>query len=115
MAAKKILLVEDDKASAIILAYKLKGSGYNVVSAPDGVAAVTLVGTEHPDLVILDLGLPSQDPFSGPNWDGFGVMDWLHRSRPTEPLPIIVVTAWDPRSEERRVGKGGAYCGARPK
>ena len=87
MAAKKILLVEDDKASAIMLAYKLKGSGYTVVSAPDGVAAVTLVGTEHPDLVILDLGLPSQDPFSGPNWDGFGVMDWLHRSRPTEPLP----------------------------
>jgi len=102
--------VEDDKASAIMLAYKLKGSGYTVVSAPDGVAAVTLVGTEHPDLVILDLGLPSQDPFSGPNWDGFGVMDWLHRSRPTEPLPIIVVTAWDPARAKKRALDAGAIA-----
>ena len=94
MSAKKILVVEDDRPSAAILAYKLKASGYSVVVAPDGASAVTMVRAEKPDLMILDLGLPSKDPFSGPNWDGFGVIDWLHRTRPDEAIPTIVVTAW---------------------
>ena len=110
MSAKKILVVEDDKPSAAVLTYKLKGSGYTVVTAPDGATAVQLVGTEHPDLIILDLGLPAQDPFTGPNWDGFAVMDWLHRSRPTEPIPIIVVTAWDPIKAKKRALDAGAIA-----
>ena len=110
MSDKKILVVEDDKPSAIVLTHKLKGSGYTVVNAPDGATAVHLVGTEHPDLILLDLGLPAQDPFSGPNWDGFGVIDWLHRSRPTEPIPIIVVTAWDPIKAKKRSLDAGAIA-----
>ena len=80
MSAKKILVVEDDRPSAAILAYKLKGSGYDVVIAPDGTEAVGLVRSEHPDLMILDLGLPTKNPFAGPNLDGFGVMAWLNRT-----------------------------------
>ncbi len=110
MSAKKILVVEDDKPSALVLTHKLKGSGYTVVNAADGATAVHLVGTEHPDLIILDLGLPAQDPFSGPNWDGFSVIDWLHRSRPTEPIPIIVVTAWDPMKAKKRSLDAGAIA-----
>jgi|SRR5712671_3811920 len=110
MSDKKILVVEDDKSSAIVLTHKLKGSGYTVVNAADGAMAVHLVGTEHPDLILLDLGLPAQDPFSGPNWDGFGVIDWLHRSRPTEPIPIIVVTAWDPIKAKKRSLDAGAIA-----
>src|SRR5438477_3373902 len=110
MSSKKILVVEDDKPSAVVLTHKLKGSGYTVVSAADGATAVHLVGTEHPDLIILDLGLPALDPFSGPNWDGFSVIDWLHRSRPTEPIPIIVVTAWDPMRAKKRALDAGAIA-----
>ena len=110
MSSKKILVVEDDKPSAVVLTHKLKGSGYTVVSAADGATAVHLVGTEHPDLIILDLGLPALDPFSGPNWDGFSVIDWLHRSRPTEPIPIIVVTAWDPIKAKKRALDAGAIA-----
>ena len=110
MSAKKILVVEDDRPSAAILAYKLKGSGYDVVIAPDGTEAVGLVRTEHPDLMILDLGLPSKNPFAGPNLDGFGVMAWLNRTQPTEPLPTIVLTAWDPMIAQKRALDAGAIA-----
>ena len=90
---KCILVVEDDKASAMLMAYKLKGSGYTVVFAPDGCEAISQIRSENPDLMILDLALPSRNPFAGPQWDGFSLMDWLSRSRPTEPIPIVVVTA----------------------
>ena len=110
MSPKKILVVEDDRVSALALAHKLKGSGYAVVSAPDGTEAVSVVRSENPDLIILDLGLPAKDPFSGPRWDGFSVMDWLNRSRPTEPIPIIVLTAWDPMQAKKRALDAGAVA-----
>jgi DNA-binding response OmpR family regulator len=108
--AKKILVVEDDRPSAAVMAYKLKASGYTVVCAGDGSTAVSLVRAENPDLMILDLGLPAKDPFNGPNWDGFGVMDWLHRSQPTQQMPIIVVTAWDPMKAKKRSLDAGAVA-----
>jgi len=111
MSAKKILVVEDDRPSAAILAYKLKGSGYDVVIAPDGTEAVGLVRSEHPDLMILDLGLPTKNPFAGPNLDGFGVMAWLNRTQSTEPLvPTIVLTAWDPMIAQKRALDAGAIA-----
>jgi len=110
MTARKILVVEDDRISATMLTHKLKASGYTVVTAADGTEAVAHVRVDHPDLIILDLGLPSQNPFAGPNWDGFGVMDWLHRSRPTEAIPIIVVTAWDPITAKKRALDAGAIA-----
>jgi len=109
MSAKKILVVEDDRPSAIILSYKLRNSGYDVVTAGDGSEAVALAKGEHPDLMILDLGLPAKDPFSGPNWDGFSVMDWLRRTQ-SEQMPIIVVTAWDSAKAQKRALDAGAIA-----
>ena len=107
-SAKKILVVEDDRPSAAVMTYKLKSSGYSVVCAADGPAAVSMVRVENPDLMILDLGLPAKDPFAGPNWDGFSVLDWLHRSQLTQQMPVIVVTAWDPmKAKKRSLDAGG--------
>ena len=110
MSAKKILVVEDDKASAMLMAYKLKGSGYTVVFAPDGCEAISQIRSENPDLMILDLALPSRNPFAGPQWDGFSLMDWLSRSRPTEPIPIVVVTACDSTKSKKRALDAGAIA-----
>jgi len=107
---KKILVVEDDRPSLAVMTHKLKASGYTVVSAADGPAAVSVVRVENPDLMILDLGLPAKDPFAGPNWDGFSVLDWLHRSQMTQQMPIIVVTAWDPMKAKKRSLDAGAVA-----
>ena len=100
--------MEDDRPSAAVMTYKLKASGYTVVLAADGPAAVSMVRVENPDLMILDLGLPAKDPFAGPNWDGFSVLDWLHRSQLTQQMPVIVVTAWDPVKAKKRSLDAGA-------
>ena len=87
----------------------LQSSGYTVVPAADGSTAVTLAVTESPDLIVLDLGLPTNDPF-GPQWDGFGVMDWLNRMRTNSRIPVIVLTSADPADAQQRALEAGAVA-----
>jgi two-component system KDP operon response regulator KdpE len=106
---KKILVVEDESISLRAIGQLLQSSGYTVVTAADGSAAVTLAVTESPDLIVLDLGLPTNDPF-GPQWDGFGVMDWLNRMRTNSPIPVIVLTSMDPADAQQRALEAGAVA-----
>jgi DNA-binding response OmpR family regulator len=59
--ADTILVVEDDPAILRGLEMNLKIDGYRVLSASDGAAAVRAFRAARPDLMILDLGLPSLD------------------------------------------------------
>lgn len=59
--AKKILIVEDEPLIVKVLAIRLEGLGYKVVSAMDGEEGLDAVKKEKPDLVILDIGLPKID------------------------------------------------------
>ncbi|MCU1404322.1 MAG: DNA-binding response regulator, partial [Glaciihabitans sp.] len=54
----KILLADDDPQILRALRITLGARGYDIISAPDGVTALNLAISEHPDLVILDLGMP---------------------------------------------------------
>ncbi|MGH2491170.1 MAG: response regulator transcription factor [Candidatus Limnocylindria bacterium] len=77
----KILLVEDDPDVRDLTAYVLRRERFVVVEASDGASALRRWKTDRPDLVILDLGLPSMD--------GFEV---VRRIREDEETPILVVT-----------------------
>ncbi len=55
---QRILVVDDDRAVLDVLARRFEKSGWDVVSASDGAAAVAAVQSESPDVVILDLQLP---------------------------------------------------------
>ncbi len=55
---KKILLVEDDPFLINIYVKKLKGAGFEVKVVKDGKQALSALGKEIPDLLILDLVLP---------------------------------------------------------
>jgi DNA-binding response OmpR family regulator len=59
--AASILLVEDDPAILRGLEMNLKVDGYQVLTASDGAAALRAFQAARPDLIILDLGLPSLD------------------------------------------------------
>jgi DNA-binding response OmpR family regulator len=59
--ADTVLLVEDDAAILRGLEMNLRVDGYRVLTAMDGAAALRAFAAARPDLVILDLGLPSVD------------------------------------------------------
>jgi DNA-binding response OmpR family regulator len=98
--SKKILIVDDDKDLVLALGIRLKANGYNVVSAADGLSAVSMTRSETPDLVILDLGLPAGDGFSV-----LERMKGLERATPT-----IVRSARDPNGSKSRALAAGAVA-----
>jgi two-component system KDP operon response regulator KdpE len=77
----KILIADDDPQIVRALRITLSAHGYEVVAAADGAAAVVIAGREHPDLVLLDLGMP--------RLDGVRVIEAL---RGWTAAPIIVVS-----------------------
>jgi len=78
-----ILIVEDDKNIREGLVVLLRSEGYETASAADGGAALTAVGAEVPDLVLLDIMMPVKN--------GFDVCKELRVSHPD--LPVIFLTA----------------------
>ena len=81
----KILVVDDDPDTLSLLSKRLKESGFNVVSAADGVACMAVVRKENPDLIVLDLGLPAGD--------GFITLDRLQNNMNYAGIPVVVLTA----------------------
>jgi two-component system KDP operon response regulator KdpE len=77
----KVLVADDDPQLVRALRITLSAHGYDVVAAPDGAAAITLAAREHPDIVMLDLGMP--------RLDGVQVIEAL---RGWTTVPIIVVS-----------------------
>ena len=61
MAGKQVLVIEDDSTLLDVLKYNLKKEGYEVITAADGVEGLELARRKKPDLIILDLMLPSLD------------------------------------------------------
>jgi two-component system KDP operon response regulator KdpE len=57
----RILVVDDEPQLLRALGTNLKARGYDVDLAPTGEAALTIAARKHPDLVVLDLGLPGTD------------------------------------------------------
>ncbi len=58
---KTILIVEDEDLIATVLSARLESLGYKVFAAHDGEEGLALAKKEHPDLAILDIGLPRLD------------------------------------------------------
>jgi len=61
LSEMKLLVVEDDRSVLNLIATTLKIHGYSFVTAMTGKEAVSLCASHHPDLILLDLGLPDMD------------------------------------------------------
>ncbi len=79
---EKVLVVEDDPTLLETLEYNLKRQGYQVYTAPDGLAALEAARRERPDVLVLDVMLPGMD--------GFEVCRTLRREMS---VPILMLTA----------------------
>ena len=61
MSPGKVLVVDDEPALSRALAINLRAHGWEVVTAADGRSALDAAATTHPDVIVLDLGLPDMD------------------------------------------------------
>jgi phosphate regulon transcriptional regulator PhoB len=89
MAAKKILVVEDEPDIAELISYNLGKEGFDAATALDGEQALARISRENFDLIILDLMLPGIQ--------GTDLCRILRNTPKTKTLPIIMLTA---KSEE---------------
>jgi DNA-binding response OmpR family regulator len=98
--SKKILIVDDEPDVIKMLGVRLKASGYEIISAQDGVQAVSIAHKEKPDMIILDIKMPAQD--------GYTVYENLKMAASTNLIPIIFLTALPPQEVEKKVKELGA-------
>lgn len=92
-----ILVVDDEERIINFLRSKLKASGYEVLTAGDGLEALGLVQSRQPDLVLLDLLMPKMDG-----------LETLRELRSFSPVPVIILTAKGADSDKIRGLKLGA-------
>lgn len=83
---RKILIVDDEKNIADIIAFNLKKEGYQVIKAADGEEGVKMAMEENPDLILLDIMMPKMDGYEA-----------CKKIREKKNTPIIMLTA---RAEE---------------
>ena len=91
----RILVAEDEKQIADMIAFKLTNSGHQVIRAQDGEQALQLALSELPNLIMLDAMMPVLS--------GFEVLRQLKANSALRSIPVIMVTA---KGHERDVLSG---------
>lgn len=96
MTGKKILIVDDDPDILDVVTMILESQDYQVVVAHDGVECLDKLGTENPDLMILDLLMPRMD--------GFAVYKNLQEPKWSKyhDMPILILTSVREEASRRR-------------
>lgn len=89
----RILIVEDVPDNAELARKILTSHGYEVVHAENAEKGYQLAIEQHPDLILLDLGLP--------DYDGLTLAGQLREEPDFEHLPIIAFTAWPPETAQK--------------
>jgi two-component system, OmpR family, phosphate regulon response regulator PhoB len=81
----RILVVEDERDIAALVAYHLTKEGYRVRTAEGGAEALEAIAVDRPDLLVLDLMLP--------NFSGYDVLAEVRRRPELTEVPVVVLTA----------------------
>jgi CheY-like chemotaxis protein len=99
---REILLIEDSKFMRIALQRALTGAGYTVHTANHGEAGLRAARETLPDLIVLDLVLPTIP--------GLDVLKALKRDAITKSIPVIVLVALSEPIKEELLNEGATAC-----
>ena len=92
MSQERILIIEDEKSLSEVLEYNLTREGYQVFTAVDGREGLDKARILQPDLVVLDIMLPSLD--------GLQICSELRSSSQTQDIRILLLTAKEEEVDE---------------
>jgi CheY-like chemotaxis protein len=98
--AQRVLLVDDEPAMRAVCRLNLEVEGFDVLEAAEGREALAIALRERPDLVLLDVMMPSMD--------GFDVARHLQEHPATRRIPIVFMTALAATDDRRRGFDAGA-------
>lgn len=102
LAGKKIMWIEDDKFLSDIISRKLSHEQCVLIHASDGEGAVSMVETEMPDVILLDILLPGID--------GFEVLSRLKANPKIKNIPVIMLSNLGQKGDVDKGQSLGATC-----
>ena len=94
--------MDDNADTRLLLSVRLKAHHYHTVFAADALQAISVALKEHPDAILLDLGLPGGN--------GLVVLQRFKANTSLGGIPVIIVTAEDPKVAEARTIEAGAVA-----
>jgi len=96
---KKIMILEDDEATAELMKFYMQEEGFQVAVSSRGSSFITRVAEFQPDLITLDVLLPDAD--------GFSIFKDLQQDERTKTIPVIFVTVREDKDEGLKMGARG--------
>jgi two-component system cell cycle response regulator DivK len=97
--SKRILVVEDQKDDRQIIRDMLAATDYEIAEAEDGEQALAAVAKAPPDLIVMEIQLPSID--------GYEAMRRIRTDPALLSIPIIAVSSYAPSGEEQKARAAG--------
>jgi two-component system cell cycle response regulator DivK len=94
-----ILLIEDNEQNRYLTTFLLERHGHQVVSAPDGPRGLELAKTLVPQLILLDIQLPTMD--------GYAVARALRSIEALRQTPIVAVTSYAMAGDREKAMEAG--------
>ena len=85
MSKKKILVVDDETQLCDLVKMRLEANHYDVITANNGLGGLEKAKKESPDLILLDILMPSMD--------GYQTLQRLKEDVQTKSIPVIMLTA----------------------
>jgi two-component system cell cycle response regulator DivK len=99
MTQKTVLIVEDNELNMKLFHDLLDAHGYKTIQTADGMEALSLARTHHPDLILMDIQLPEVS--------GLEVTKWIKDDDELKKIPVIAVTAFAMKGDEEKIREGG--------
>lgn len=81
----KVLVVDDEAEIVFGAVRRLQAAGFSTLTANEGLAGVKCAHEQHPDLILLDMRMPT--------WDGLQVLSELRASEDTRNIPVVMLSA----------------------
>ena len=82
----RVLLAEDHRDMREVLSRQLQVLGYEVAVAQNGMEAVAMARSEHPDIILMDILMPKMD--------GLEAVSQIRENPEIRQIPVLAVTGW---------------------